>query len=529
MRDIPGTGTSAASTVDPTDPELERLKLEKAKQAVRQEIAASQASALGGLAPGIDDAPKGAVTLGEKAGSLGPWLAHRVLAEAGAEIAASVGGLGLLAHSVVLVTDDADLLVSDVLSRQVLGSMAARTTELGEVRPLISSAFATLEADIARYSAKETAPAQGADASVKLILEDLIANPAVVEAIAKAAGDAEAAKGKAAAGAAAAQDCGPIGAAVDLVRLLATDFTVTSAAVSVRSATLAVVTAGALAKTLAEPAESNHHVVLDGLTVAAKDSPTLDLYGKLTSAASVTSLEIQKLQSKAAAVAAEAAEYQGSVHKLQTAWTAAATSKDAAPGGADKVKAALDELTLRVTRRTSAATAAQTAAESAMAVVSAAHADLTALTTPDAKGVMPLVRTCSREGMHQNPATVTHVLHLEATNAGADVVTRRSVLGSSGRVTYLAGTNAAWALAEVATGHLRAGGATYPARQMTHDLTSGRSTESVIAAGADLGDDPLDKNEAWVRAGVLILALGIALLGVAAVVNVIGSLFHAVR
>jgi len=110
MRDIPGTGTSAASTVDPTDPELERLKLEKAKQAVRQEIAASQASALGGLAPGIDDAPKGAVTLGEKAGSLGPWLAHRVLAEAGAEIAASVGGLGLLAHSVVLVTDDADLL-----------------------------------------------------------------------------------------------------------------------------------------------------------------------------------------------------------------------------------------------------------------------------------------------------------------------------------------------------------------------------------------------------------------------------------
>lgn len=568
MTDTPPAATPAATTLEPTDTELERLKLERAKQTLRQEIAATQASALEGLAPGISDAPKGEVTLGEKAGSLGSWLAHRVLAEAGVEIAATVRDLGLPGNSVVLVTDDADLLVSDVLSRQVLAMMAARTTELGKVRPQVSTAFTTLEADIARYSEMETPPAPGADDGVEeqvRILEGLLETPAVVAAMAiandNAAEDKDkdgsdaGAEGKERGDAAAADDAragqggGPIGAAVDLVRLLATDFTLTSAAVSVRSATLAVVTAGALAEKLAVPAQQpgqqppqapaqqpaqkpaqqpaapNRYVVLDGLTVAAANSPTLHNYASLTRAAYETSLEIQKLQSKAAAVAAEATEYKGAADKLQNAWTAATTSKEAAAGGAGKLKAALDEITIRVTRRTSAASAAQTAAESAMAVVSAARADLTALTTPDAKGVMPLVRTCSREGLHQDPATVTHVLQVEATNAGADVVTRRSVLGSSGRVSYLAGTNAAWALAEVATGHLRAGGAKYPARQMTHDLTSGKSIEAVIAAGADLGDDPLYKNETWVRIGVLILAFGVALLGVAAVVNVVGSLF----
>ena len=67
--------------------------------------------------------------------------------------------------------------------------------------------------------------------------------------------------------------------------------------------------------------------------------------------------------------------------------------------------------------------------------------------------------------------------HPRTAQAGADVITRRSVLGSSGRVSYLGGVTAAWTLLDVSSGAVVTGGATERARQLTHDLTTGKTAQ----------------------------------------------------
>ena len=117
---------------------------------------------------------------------------------------------------------------------------------------------------------------------------------------------------------------------------------------------------------------------------------------------------------------------------------------------------------------------------------------------------------------------VTHILLAQSTHTGADVVTRRSVLGSSGRVGYLGGANAAWVLVD-AHGSVVAGGAIDGASHMTHDIGTGESRKNPVqpVPGEWVSKDPLERNESWIRLGVLILALAIALIGVAATLSVV--------
>lgn len=62
------------------------------------------------------------------------------------------------------------------------------------------------------------------------------------------------------------------------------------------------------------------------------------------------------------------------------------------------------------------------------------------------------------------------------------------------------------------------GGAVAAADHMTHDIASGESRKNPIhaTAGKWASSDPLEKNEQYMRGGVLLLALLLALFGAAA-------------
>jgi len=64
----------SASTADKTAP-------------ASQGTADSKQPSLEDLVPAVTDAPKGEVTLGEKAGAFGPWRAHHVIDEIAKKIA----------------------------------------------------------------------------------------------------------------------------------------------------------------------------------------------------------------------------------------------------------------------------------------------------------------------------------------------------------------------------------------------------------------------------------------------------------
>jgi hypothetical protein len=176
--------------------------------------------------------------------------------------------------------------------------------------------------------------------------------------------------------------------------------------------------------------------------------------------------------------------------------------------------------------RTAAAAPAEDMLSACTTLTQAVRAELTALTTADGQGISPLQRACSRDRLHDRTEdttrVVTHVLLVQATHAGADIVTRRSILGASGRVGYLGGANGAWVLIDV-HGNVVGGGAVDSASHMTHDIATGESRKNLIRARAYgwTSTDPLEKNERWLRAGVLLVALALAVFSVAATLAVV--------
>ena len=106
------------------DDEGKRLALEAAKAEYRKQIAAAQASTLAVAMPSSEGAPTGKTTLGEHAGTFGPWLAHQALDDAAAAVAASVAE-ELTDSSGVLVVERRDLLSGESTYQQVQVTLAA--------------------------------------------------------------------------------------------------------------------------------------------------------------------------------------------------------------------------------------------------------------------------------------------------------------------------------------------------------------------------------------------------------------------
>jgi hypothetical protein len=76
-------------------------------------------------------------------------------------------------------------------------------------------------------------------------------------------------------------------------------------------------------------------------------------------------------------------------------------------------------------------------------------------------------------------------------------------------------------MVDIATGAIAGGGAVDDASQMTYDIGTGESRRNRIQAttGPWTSTDPLEKNEGWIRIGVLIIAGALALISVAATLS----------
>jgi hypothetical protein len=366
----------------------------------------------------------------------------------------------------------------------------------------------------------------------------------------------------------------------DLVRLVATDFTVTAANVPVESSLLAVLVAGALspgaflvresfdpvsqvviravadafAQAAAKPdvtptrvqqaarrafnqaqqaaraqvkrRAETIHVLLDSFAAISENSSTFASLNALAAKVDELDTATLELRKKVARVAADLADRRAQLDMARQDWAEAVTETQVPQPRVSLLKDSMDTLTGEVAARENAVGSVQAVLDQAVAAAEVARTDLTTATTPDATGLSPVARACAREALHGTGA-ITHVLYVHTAQAGADVITRRSVLGSSGRVSYLGGVTASWALLDVSSGDVVAGGATERARQLTHDLTTGKTSQATdVSPGAKpLTKDPLAWWETAFRIAVLALAAVIVVLGVAGSVALVWSTF----
>ena len=379
---------------------------------------------------------------------------------------------------------------------------------------------------------------------------------------------------------AAAVAAGPVQTDADLVRLVATDFTVTAANVPVESSLLAVLVAGALspgaflvresfdpvsqvviravadafAQAAAKPdvtptrvqqaarrafnqaqqaaraqvkrRAETIHVLLDSFAAIAENSSTFASLNALAAKVDELDAATLELRKKVARVAADLADRRAQLDMARQDWAEAATETPVPQPRVSLLKDSMDTLTSEVAARENAVGSAHTVLDQAVAAAEVARTDLTTASTPDATGLSPVARACAREALHGTGA-ITHVLYVHTAQAGADVISRRSVLGSSGRVSYLGGVTASWALLDVSSGDVVAGGATERARQFTHDLTTGKTSPvtDVTPAAKQLPKDPLAWWETACRIAVLAIAAVIVVLGVAGSAALVWSAF----
>jgi hypothetical protein len=572
------TDPAPAAPPPGSDGTLERLLLEAQKVEARAKIVAAQQSALGALAPGLGaEAPRGGgVTVGANAGSLASWLTHQVLADTAGQIALAVRA----AHPQdqtewkVLVTGDMNVLGSDVQARSVRDALTRRKTELGHLLSATKQAATELDRVVARYTRSETGDGQGRRSGGRPVELDIVRQPAADN------GDGKSMGPQGAAPPAAAFAAGPVQTAPEPIRLVATDFTVIAAEVPVESSLLAVLTAGALspggllvresfdpasqaviravtdsfAQAAAKPDiapgrvqqaarkaynQAQHaaraqvtsraekiQVKLDSFAAVAEHSSTFTMVSVLAAKVDELDAATLELSKKLAPVAADLADRRGQLDKARQDWANAVTDSRVPEPRVSSLKADVDMLTGEIASREIAVGPARAVLDQALAAVGVARTDLFAASTPDATGLSPVARACAREALHGIGA-ITHVLYVHTAQAGADVLTRRSVLGSSGRVSYLGGVTAAWALLDVSSGAVVTGGATERARQLTHDLTTGKTSQvtDVTPHAKQLSRDPLALWETGFRVAVLLLAATIVLLGVVGSIALLQSTF----
>ncbi len=419
-------------------------------------------------------------------------------------------------RQVVFVTDDPDLLSSDVFSCQVVEGLRGRQRDLSRAARNVSDAKLALERAVRAYKNAE-GPGIGGRQNLRAETPSDKAGVGTDSGAGTETAEETPTATEAASGA--------ISTAVDLMQLLAVDYTVSAVDVNADSALLARLTAGSLSST-----RKHDQVLLDGYALAT-NSPTLAVYRDLLVALTQLDDGISELNAAIAPVADSAAIMAVGAAKAKEQWLGAVkppaiSGKKGAetPPVPQEVKVSLKAEYQRLEKghlyRVEASAPGKAVIDAGSDLLVTVRAELSVLLTPGGSGISPLQRACSRDRFRkdgQGSEPVTQVLVVQATHAGADIVTRRSVLGASGRVGYLAGANGSWVMVSP-DGAVLGGGAVEHASHLTHDLASGESKKGTVkdAGGEWETDDPLAKNEAWVRLGVMLLAAAIALMSVAA-------------
>jgi hypothetical protein len=499
--------TGTAGTAVELDAEGRALQLEAEKAKLREAIATSdkavadaKASVIASAVPDLSGAPTGTVTVGEKAGAFAAWLAHRALADAAGEIASRVQGELTGPAARVLVVEERYLAAGDWTFTQTDQRITRLQQRLTPLLGDIAHAAMDLSVAVAAWTKDEAVAAPG-QRHAELQAEE-------VKAVDAPTGEAD----EVAATATAASPAGAFSAAVDLMGLLRTDYTLTSATVTANPAELATLTAGALARLGAGVA-----VELDG-DVLVRESPLLGRFAGLLTTRDEIARPLAALDGLVAAVAADLTARTAQLATMGAAWTETAKAGAVAVSGLSQD---IEQRLQRIARRERARGPAQATADAVRQVLADVDAAAAAMVQAPAGGPAELLMAATRErlGVAAAKKGITHVLYVHADELGADVVTRRSLLGTSGRLGFLGGATTSWLLLETESGTLTSGGASHPARWMIYDLATGESAVAAVSDQGTLGDDPLTKLEAWAKAGVGAL---IAVLLVVGVVGLIG-------
>lgn len=501
--------TPSGSTVD-LDAEGKQLQLgaEKAQylEAIaksQQGVAEAKAASLKSVLPTVTDAPKGEVTLGDKAGAFGPWRAHQIIDAVAQQVAIEVkeklGGQ----EPRVLVVDDRSLVEGDWTARRVRDTLDRLRRRIRALEKQVLAGQKTLEDGIRAYTADEAvlvgaAPEDGGGRRSITAPTPTAGTPAV--------------------GAAPVGAPGALGAAVDLLGLIRTDYTLTASTVTPGPAEIVTLTAV--------------HLAAAGLSVEGdvfstmRASPSAEKFNTLLDTRDAVVESLSVLTQLLAPVEAELAAIGARVAIVEQQWaTAAADAKgDLTPVA---LRQAGDALAQQASRREQVVGPARTLVIYAQQVVADVDAAVTALLQAPEGGQAPLFTAARRERLERGDDVqdaITHVLHVTLDAVASDTVTRRSILGASGVLRFLTAGNASWTLLDTATGTIVGGAQQSPADVMTLSLSTGEATYQDTPAldkARSAVQDPTRGLESAARVLVVILAVVLAILGVLSVAAVI--------
>jgi len=475
------------------DDEGKALQLAAEKAKYRQAIAAANQAASASLLdfPTVQDAPTGTVTLGEKAGAFGPWIAHRTL-----EAAATAVRDAVVAHLAgtpgrLLVVDDRALLAGAATAELVLHRLAGLTARLNPLPALLDGTPAG-PTGAASGGVGAAIPAEGAEGGgegMKDVSEE-------TKAAAPTAG-------------------GTLDAALNLLSLVRTDYTLTAATVSTSPSELATLTAAALAG-----AAAGLSIEVDGFTAVA-GSPSLAAADDLARARDAARAALARLEIRLSPVEAEVTTLRARLRHLEDSLETWALTKDATPGGGELLRARIEQLSTNASEQAAVADPARSVADHAAALLTEAETVLAALLQPAGDADPPLLTAVRWERLTTGPRRVDHVLYVGTDQLAADTVTRRSVLGTSGRLTFLGAATVSWLLLDPCTGAVRAGGTQAPGKRLRFDLESGNSDVADLADAGVLDNDPLARAEKVATAAVLLVAAFLGILAVVAALRLV--------
>jgi len=509
------------------------------------------------LVPAISDAPKGQVTLGQNAGAFGPWRGHKIIDEIAQKIATAT--VKLLAEEGPPAPDLArpgadtpDPAGQAAPEREAAPQEAPIRTVTRSARVLVVSDRLLLPGDwsagyvrssLCRLK-KRLAPLSGKLETEQEPLREAIAKIRTDEAEQPAGqreseigGQSRGGTDRAVPGAGSQPATsvpgvlsGALGDAVNLLGLLRTDYTITATAVTVTPSELSTL----MAARLAEPRNPGDGKPQVRVTVEADafatlgPTPSVELLDSVLSKRDGVVERMSELQAVLAPVQAELTAISARATSLEQAWASAVADKKDDQAIA-QFQAALDGLAAQSARRQQATAGAVAAVAYAQQVVTDTDAALAALLQPSGTGEAPLLTAVRFERLDQAVTyrMITHVLYVNLDAVAADAVTRQSLLGTSGRISFLSSGNASWLLLNTTTGAIVGGGQESLAGVMTFSLETGEAKLKTVVESAegDLGKDRLNGLEFWAKVFVVVFALALAALGVISFIAIVRIAF----
>lgn len=459
--------------------DAEKAKFRRARAEADQGVAEARAATWQSVVPAVD-APEGATTVGEGSGALGPWLAHRKLADAAGTIAAGVreevddhdGPRILVVDDLALLDAEADWLRVRQVLAQAEASSSALAARLRTAATAVDEAFPDRAGD----------PVAPDDGIVGVAPPDGARPPS----------------------AALPPVSGAIGAAIGIAQLLRTDQGLVASPVASSDSELAVLATAALVA-VGIDAE------LDGfaLTPDDADSPLLQRMNAI--GAGLRRLAARRL-ALSGRLAPHVAELEALVvrrDRLDQALVEAMASTETADERVAGLRRDRDEAAAAVAARSGVIQPVVATVDDAGEVLDVLGDGVDALLAAPPDGIAPLLAALARERLHaaDTEGGVSHVLYVATGELNSDVVTRSSLLGSSGRVGFIGSASTTWLLLDVAGNAVVAGGPVDAAGRATYDLAKGiADVADIPATSAALGSDPQGATQVLVWTTVLVAA-----------------------